>query len=140
METVRAHRATLPTLRRTEPIVVLWLAAPSGVLLPVAFLVDTGSPVSLLTVNTGGAIGIRYDEPANEPRASLDTVGSMKIEYRRALLHIGFDTDDGHRSFVSVIGGVAKTSRNVLGRDFLCHFGVTWETGGIHISTSEENS
>jgi hypothetical protein len=129
----------LRTLQPTEPIVILHVSCPSGVLLAVPFLVDTGSNISLITDNTGGAIGIDFAAQIKAGnKATADTVGGTKITYVPADLHIGFESEQGGRCFVTVQGGVAPTSRNVLGRDFLMHFRVTWDGDRIVISPREE--
>lgn len=127
---LNGFQAVLPFLRMGDPMVVLHVASVSGPVVPAAFLADTGSPVSVVTLKTAGAIGIDYKAARWRQRAldALSPKSATKIPLAEVPLHVGFTDERGVRVFVTLTeGGVADLRYNILGRDFLNHFRCTFD-------------
>ncbi len=124
---------TLHSCDRGEPTIIVEVAGRSRRFLPAAFRVDTGSSHSLIGVQLGRAIGL-----AHVPTKNLGTPAGFAIPYTPTLLHIGVKADDGRQIFVTVSGGVADVTHNVLGRDFLQNFRFAWYGSTVSLSLSGE--
>lgn len=130
----------LPTCSPGESVVVMHAAGAAGLFLPIVVLLDTGSDTSLLTLGTARALGLPTQGPASELRP-MTTVGREAIYYRPAFIHLVAGWGQTSPVGVSVLGGVAEEAmltRDLVGRDFLRQFVVTWRRDVIELQPGLE--